>query len=288
MVTPIKSSLDCVQIAWAKLLRDFRVWTKPEGQALYRWKTAPLKHAIMACRSNMIDDAEAMIKAWETTQSEPGQAQSAFIPVMTTAIAPIQAPPDFEQVVGRSEWLEVVVPSDPLGRVVRMRTMPAAFRCQIAFFCPDNSGAMMLSNQFCLYMRNEAKRTFAVNFELGKHGEQVISDDWRFRVLENTLMPDVALQDYKNLTVVTVDCTIVGSIPIVTGLGGEWDDLTDTHEYGTPPGYPPIVGGRDEYPDSALNLVVTDADVYDKADARHVHLHADVETGEITQTELGD
>ncbi len=128
-----KSSLECIQMAWALRLRDFRQWCKPEGQAVYRWKTSPLEQAILACRSNMIDDSQAMLKAWEENQNSSDN-RSAFIPVMTTAIAPIQTPPEYDQVVGRSAWLDVTIPHDPENRVAQLRAIPSALRCQIAFF----------------------------------------------------------------------------------------------------------------------------------------------------------
>lgn len=305
LAKPIKSSLECVQIAWAKQLRDFRQWCKPEGQAVYAWKRAPVKQAIMACRSNMIDDAEAMLSAYQASQTGE-KGQSAFIPAMTTAIAPIQTPPELDQVVGRASWLDVIVPTDTQGRMVQLRSMPAAFRCQIAFFCPDNHGAMMVANQFCLFWKHESKRTFPVTFELGYNDDgSKITDDWRFRVLDNSLYPDVALQDYKNLTVSTVDCTLVGAIPIIGGLDGEWDDVTDTGEQSddgvggltdvrspAPVGHTPIKGGRDPsdiaHSAKVAGLVVRQADVYDKADARHTRIEANPDTRVITQTELGD
>lgn len=212
-----------------------------------------------------------------------------FIPTMITAVAPIQSPPEYEQVVGRSEWLNVVLPHDPKKRVVSLRTMPSAFRCQIAFFCPDSHGAMMVANQFCLYFKNEAKRTFSVGFELGfadDHQQQKLVDDWQFRVLENSLFPDKVASDYKNLTIVTVDCTIIGDIPIVSGLGGEWDGVTDTKEVGTPPLHKPIVGTRTPAYIAKQNSVVTEADVYDDVAENHVRLTADPKTLQVRQTKL--
>ena len=320
----IKSSLECIQMAWAYCLRDFRQWCKPEGQAVYRWKTAPLEQAILACRSNMIDDSQAMLKAWEENinRNNNGETRTAFIPVMTTAIAPIQSPPEYDQVVGRSDWLTVTIPHDPDKRVLQLRSMPSAFRCQIAFFCPDVHGAMMVSNQFCAYFKHESKRTFAVPFELGYFDGKKIVDNWNFRVLDNSLYPDSA-GEYKNLTIVTVDCTIMGDIPIVVGLDGDWDNLTDTGEVGTPdkwkdipptndilpptpqnpqnPNNPfvpigvnppktsvntpftPINGGTTTTDD--LNKVVIQADVYDVINRQ---VNADVDTGEITVEPLKD
>ena len=296
----IKSSLECIQQAWAYRLRDFRQWCKPEGQAVFAWKTAPLKHAILACRSNMVDDAEAMLKAWAENQNDPNkQGSTAFIPVMTTAIAPIQPPPDFEQVVGRSSWITAVLPNDTQGRVVQVRAMPAAFRCQIAFFCPDTHGAMMVANQFCLYWKHEGKRTFNVPFEVGMDGDNVLTDLWEFRVLDNSLMPDTAMTDYKNLTIVTVDCTIVGSIPIVVGLGGEWDNYTDAGEFGTPPEWEAIPPGKDPngvfkpipgggVSPSDLQKVVTEADTNNLSTGEKRHIVIDPATGVITETDTTD
>lgn len=303
-----KSSLECIHMAWALRLRDFRQWCKPEGQAVYRWKTAPLEQAILACRSNMIDDSQAMLKAWEENQNS--QSHSAFIPVMTTAIAPIQTPPEYDQVVGRSAWLDVAIPHDPENRVAQLRAIPSALRCQIAFFCPDVHGAMMISNQLCAYFRHESKRTFEVAFELGFVGDKKLIDNWEFRVLDNSLYPDTA-GEYQNLTIVTVDCTIMGDIPLITGLDGAWDNYTDTGEVGTPekwkdippstditPKKPinpftpvngatvnhpfnPIIG--EKTPNRELNAVVIEADIYPEVNKR---IKANKQTKEITVENL--
>lgn len=295
----IKSSLECIQQAWAYRLRDFRQWCKPEGKSVFAWKIAPLGQAILACRSNMVDDAEAMLKAWEENQNANTTGRSAFIPVMTTAIAPIQSPPEYEQVVGRASWLDVVLPQDSQNRVLQMRTMPSAFRCQIAFFCPDTHGAMMVANQFCLYWKHESKRTFDVFFEVGMDGSKILTDDWAFRVLENSLFPDLASTDYKNLSIATVDCTIVGDIPIFIGLGGEWDDYTDNGEYGTPPGwnnippdknpngiFKPIEGGATNPAD--LQKLVIEADTHDLGNGEKRHIVIDPSTLVITETDTTD
>lgn len=223
------TSLEQVQMAWGYILRDFRQWCKPEGKAMQAWKNAPLEKAIFACRSSMVDDSEAMLKAWDEYTRDDDDRKSTFLPVMTTAIAPIMTPPELDQVVGRASWLTTKTPHD--DRIIELKAMPSAFRCQIAFFCPDTHGAMMVANQFCLYFKNESKRTFKIPFEIGRADDGTpIVDEWSFRVIENSLYPDSAMSEYKNLTIVTVDCTMVGSIPIVVGMGGDWDSDTDTGE----------------------------------------------------------
>lgn len=282
-----KSSLESIFTAWGKLLRDFRVWSKPEGQAMYHWKTAPVSQAILACRGSMIDDAEAMLGAWIENQNRDGEkGQSAFIPVMTTAIATIQAPPSDDQVIGRSEWLDVILPQDPLKKPAQMRLMPSAFRCQVAYFSPDEHGAMMLANQFCLYLKNESKRTFDVQFEHGFiNDEKIITTD-QFRVLENSLYPDKADFGYKNMTIVTIDATMIGNIPIIVAdhIQNSWNEITDTVEQGTPPKLEPVKGSRTPDVIESKKYVVTEADVYDnkKKQGEYIHIEADLATGERT------
>lgn len=225
------TSLEQIQMAWGYILRDFRQSCKPEGKAMTAWKNAPLEKAIFACRSSMVDDSEAMLKAWDEYTKDDDDKKTTFLPVMTTAIA-YDTPPELSQVIGRADWLVGKIAH--YDKLIEFRAMPSAFRCQIAFFCPDAHGAMMVANQFCLYFKNESKRTFKIPFEIGKADDGTpIVDEWDFRVLENTLYPDNAVSDYKNLTIVTVDCKIIGSIPIVVGAGGEWDNDTDTGEKDT-------------------------------------------------------
>lgn len=293
------SSLEQIQIAWGYLLRDFRQWVKPEGLAMNAWKNAPLEKAIFACRSNMIDDSEAMLRAWDEHIKDDNGKRTTFLPVMTTAIAPIMTPPEISQVVGRADWLMGKIAH--YDKLIEFRAMPSAFRCQIAFFCPDTHGAMMVANQFCLYFKNESKRTFKVPFEVGRTDDGTpIVDEWHFRVLENSLFPDNAATEYKNLTIVTVDCTIIGSIPIVVGADGEWDNDTDKGEKdtamptkwqnlpktddGTPVGSKPPSGATknplkpidgNQTPSTAKNAIVRQADVFGvDNEVRHTKIRA--------------
>ncbi len=111
---------------------------------------------------------------------------------------------------------------------------------------------MMISNQLCAYFRHESKRTFEVAFELGFVGDKKLIDNWEFRVLDNSLYPDTA-GEYQNLTIVTVDCTIMGDIPLITGLDGAWDNYTDTGEVGTPEKWKDIPPSTDITPKKPTN-----------------------------------
>ena len=298
-VYQLLSPLESVQMAWGLKLRDFRQWCAPAGQRSIRnWKTRQLEGAIIVAKSQMIDDAEAMLKSVQqndnalATNDLTNSGTSVSLPFMITAISSVESPPEREALIGQPDWINVVVPSDPQQRVVQMRTTPATYRCQMAFFCSDPHAASAIANQFVNFWKKEAKRGFDVSYDLGSAGATVIKEGWNFRVLENTLFPDKIDVGIDTVYGATVDCLIVGLEPTVVGLGiindegYNDDDITDTGEPNgsIPPGLPPVPGSRD--PVDQLNGFVTEADIIDKALATSTRVSIDPGTGVITETQL--
>ena len=292
------SPMESVQVAWGLKLRDFRQWCSPSNQvALTNWKTRRLEGAIIVARSTMIDDAEAMLKAIAQTDNAraamdlTNSGTSVSLPIMITAISAIETPPEREQVIGVANWLNVVIPKDPLQRIVQMRTMPIAYKCQVAFFAPDPHSASAIAKQFVTFWRDEAKRSLNVSYDVGYAttlaGTTKVGLDWKFRVIENSLYPDKADVGIPNVYAVTIDCMIVGAEPNVVGLGGYGDDITDKGEPdgSIPDGLPPIGGGGGN--EDELNAVVTEADLYELQSRQWTRVNADPLTGIITQTNMG-
>lgn len=291
-VSRLLSPLESMQKAWAYKLRDFRQWCSPSGQTAIRdWKTRRLEAAIIVSKTNMIDDAEAMLKAIAERDNAQSVGKlhagmSVSLPVMITAISTIENPPDRDIVIGQSQWVNVVIPSDPMQRAVQMRTTPVAYRAQIAFFASSSHAASAIANQFVNFWKHEGKRTFSVGYEIGYAGKSIIRDNWDFRVVENTLFPDKADVNLPDVYVVTVDCTIVGVEPTVVGLGAYGDDITDTGEPdgSIPPGLPPIPGTR--LPEDELGKFVIEADVFDDVADSQVRIAIDPDTRVITETKI--
>lgn len=296
----LKSPLECMQMSWGLRLRDFRQWCQPTTQALFDWKARRIEGAIIVAKSKMIDDAEAMLKAVQENdnaqasgdKSESGT--SVYLPMMMTAISPIESVPGFDQLIGQPQWMQGVIPTDPLQRVIEFRTTPALYRCQIAFFAPDPHSASSISNQLANYFKHEAKRQMSVMYEIGYAGTNIIRDPWNFRILENELYPDKADTELKNLHIITLDCNWSGLEPVVVGLGGEWDDYTDTGEPdgSLPPGKPgmpglqPLPGHRT--PPDQLGKYVIEADIKNTDRAGETRVSIDPDTGVITQTHVED
>lgn len=294
-VSRLLSPLESIQIAWGLKLRDFRQWCTPAGQKSIRdWKTRRVEGAIIVAKGSMVDDVEKMLKAVQQNENAEAMGDttnsgtSVNLPFMVTAISAIESPPEREVVIGSPTWQNVVIPSDPLQRVVQMRTAAVSYRCQIAFFAPDPHAASSIANQFVNFWKHERKRGIDVFYELGFAGESIIKDKWNFRVVENTLYPDKAEVGIETVHAVTVDCVVVGAEPNVVGLGGYDDDITDTGEPdgSIPPNLPPVGGHRD--PPEKLNSFVIEADVIEREANRHTRVTADPTTGEINQYDIKD
>ncbi len=307
------SPLECIQQAWSLKLRDFKQWCQPTTQAIYDWKSRRLETALIASKTTMVDNVEAMLRAVAENDNasvigrKNERGTSNYLPVLITAISPIEMPPDYSDVIGVPTWQTVVIPSDPLQRPVQMRSMAVAYRCQIAFFAPDPSTVSNICNQFINFWKHEGKRTFPVFYQVGFAEGEPITVDWNFRVLDNSLSADSADVGLVNTYVGTVDCTLVGAEPTIVGLGGQWDDTTDTGEplstlpkdprSGKPidpnspirpikPLIPPIKGTRTPSFIESNGKVVIEADVYIKQKRTRTQVSIDKETKAITEKSL--
>lgn len=302
------SPLESLQISWGLKLRDFKQWCQPTTQAVYAWKARRIESGLIVAKTKMVDDVERMLKAVAENDnagaiddnSEAGT--SAYLPVVVTAISPIEAPPEHDEVIGLPYWSNVILDTDPLQRKVQMRTMAVAYRCQVAIFTPDPHSCSSLANQFINFWKHEGKRTFPVIYDVGFAGNDTVRIAWDFRVLDNSLSADSADVGLDNTYVATVDCTIVGAEPTVVGLGGKWDEVTDTGEpvntlphTKTPdpnnpnvpiikPSIPPINGKQ--IPADQLGKVVIEADTFIAGKSKGTRVTINPDTKVVTQTEV--
>lgn len=259
-----RDSLKFIEDAWVRLLIDFRAWLIPETSKLEKWKSYPIEKAIRACRARLVDDAEAMLAEWrKATSEEVDIGETATLPILLTALAPIQTPPDVNQVKSTSAFVEVAINN----QVVRLRTIRTAIRCQTVFFSTNVHDTKAFIDQFQAYLDDDIKRRIDVAYKIN---QQAIPS-FKMTVLENSLFPDNIISEAKNIDIVSIDCVLLGVIPQVLGLGAGYDNNTGngSDNTGTPINKPQQHG-----------LVVVQADA---TDLEHVRITADPETGEITQ-----
>lgn len=269
MTTIPLSVREAFQTAWGQSLKDFRDWLLADTADLQHWKSRPLKAAIAACPGRMIDDAEAMLAEWRKNQNASVIGSTAFMPVMLTAFDAVPSAPDVSSMRGLPDWMPVILPQDPLKRLVRMRTIPLAIRAQIAIFTDNPHSALMLASQFCAYLTSETKRVLTLTLTLGED----ITDDSDLVVLDNSLYASKVSTEAKNLTIYTVDVTLSGVIPQIVGFGGAWDATTDAD-------------GRPSTED--MQNVVVEADIVDADVELHVRVEADPDTGATELTDLNN
>ena len=288
------SPQESIQNAIGLLLRDFRQYCSPSGQpSIEEWKRRKIKSAIVVSKSNMRDKTEEMLASIAQRENAKiagdtsNSGDSLYLPIMVAALSVIEVPP-FDDIFANEEWHKVIVPTDPLQRVVQMRTRAVCYRVQIAFFCSNTHEASTLSNQFMAFWRNEQKRVFPVIYEVGVHLDKPITTTFEWRVLQNSLTPNAVDVGIPTVEGAIIDFECVGLEPNIVGLGGFGDDITDKGEPdgsvddGTIP-----IGGGTTTPEQ-LNKVVLEADLYDIAADTQTRVKVDPLTNIITETEIKD
>lgn len=264
-----KDSLKCIQDAWYKLLVDFRAWYMPETAQTDEWKKRGIATAIKSCPSRMMDDSEAMLAEYRKSQNEEvSGGATAFMPIMLTATAMIDQPPDTMQLLPMPYFVPVVIGDEQ----VKIRLIAKTVRAQIAFYATNSHDARSVCDQFCTYMQDESKRRIAVPFDMGENHIEKST----FTILENQLFPSPVPSEAINLSIFTIDAQLVGYVPQIIGLGGPNDNSTGN-------GYNPDGSAVDK---PLHDLVVVQADQY--SFDGHTRVSADRETGEITVEQIDD
>ncbi len=261
-------SLKSIQNAWYKQLVNFRAWYMPETQLTADWKMRAIGNAIKACPSRMMDDSEAMLSEYRKSQTH-GDNSKVQLPIMLTATALTDQPPDVNQLLPVPDFVETVIDE----KRVKVRLVPTTVRAQIAFFATNPNDLRSVIGQFCAYMSSSDNRRFNVPFQ--QWNDHVVNST--FTVFENELFPSPVPSEAVNLSISTVDIQLVGYTPNVIGFGGPFDQNTGN-------GYEPD-GSATEQP--AINdKVVVQADQYTPLD--HQRVKGDRETGEITVERIDD
>lgn len=256
---------------------DFRAWCKPETQHAYGWKAKPFSQAVHGCKAKLIDDANGMISDWRMNANNEKAGSTTSLPTLLLAVAAVQDPPDPAKMRGVPYWQPVVLPNDPQHRVVQLRAIPKTFKCQWAYVTSNPHDLSSIMDQLCAYFANDTKRRFLVSYHLGGG----IVSQWPMLMVENALSPN-SEDIQQNLHIATIDLTLIGQVPHVVGLGGDWDNITDN-------GWNPddgTVGGGGGGQDEHANDLVIQADVMDKDTGDDVRVHADPDTGVITVEDL--
>lgn len=276
-VDPLKN----IQDAWLLMLLRFRAWYLPETSQTKEWKFRPVAEAIRSCRSTLMDDAEGMLVAYRKNPNNGDMVgPSAAMPVMLTATAVVDMPPDASQLLGTPYLVDAAYGD----KSVRVRVVPTAVRAQMAFFSTNPHDARSLAGQFCTYLADDWTRKVNVEFAIGNG----YHDKFKFIVFDNNVMPAAIPSEALNLTIFTVDVTLVGYVPQVLGL--ELDGENSVHMPYNPDGsennsFDPVTGVPTQPLVPPNGEVVIQADQFDE---QHTRILADRDTGSITVQKIRD
>ncbi len=272
--TAVRNQIKQIQDAWIKLLFDFRAWFFPKTPQGEHWKFRPAHHALRACQSRLMDDAESMLAEYRKNDNQQPivenkdtqQGSSSYLPIMLTANAMLDSLPMASQINATPYFTDVAIQ----GQLARIRLEPIAIRFQIAFYATNPYGVRDVLNQFCTYFSDDTKRMIYVPFFVGEKDGKPIMESFRFTAFENELFPAVMNGEQKNLAVGTVDVTLCGCIPHVVGLDLHGSDKIDGGIDGK--------GNPLNTPD-LIDKVVIQADLHDR---EHWVIKTDRETVETT------
>ena len=241
----------------------------PETIQTDEWKKRDIRTAIKSCPSRMMDDSEAMLAEYRKSQNaDVDGGATAFMPIMLTATAMLDQPPDTMQLLPMPYFVPVVIGD----KQVQIRLIAKTVRAQLAFYATNSHDARSVCDQFCTFVQNEDKRRFQVPFDMGMNHIQKST----FTILENQLFPSPVPSEAINLSIFTIDVQLVGYAPQIIGLGGPNDNTTGN-------GYNPDGSVVDK---PIQDLVVIQADQF-TVDG-HTRVLADRETGDITVERIDD
>lgn len=270
-----KSPVECVQDAVIQLIADFRGYFAPQTSLGHAWKVRPFNQAVGACPARMIDDVEGMLTEWRKNENvSVTGGGTALLPCMLVAVAPIQQPPQVDQIKGIPYFLDVMRPDTE--QPFQVRGIPHCVRVQLAYVSTNSHDAASVCNQFCAYMTDDFKRRIQVTYPLGLDA----TDQWPMTVFENELFPDSVATEAQNISIMSVDFNLLGLQPQAVGLDGLWDDITDNgiQPDGSMGGG---TGGQDTNLPELLDLIVK-ADAEGQDSGSHGQANADPETGDST------
>lgn len=186
----------------------------------------------------MVDQVEEMISSWRKNDNSGTDRPTAYLPVVIAAMAKdyIPAPVDYAHPIANP--VDVIIPSDPLRRVFKMRAVVADVRTQVAICAAEDPTARSIAMQLQLFAAAVQNRRFYSRFVLAG------MDEYWPVVLET---PDIQaistpVGEAKNLTILTVDFQLRATVPMLTVPAS--DDQHDGKGQGTsndPHGYLVVV-----------------------------------------------
>lgn len=235
MSRPLNGSFDQIKIGFAQYLKRWRdglYADYADTKAVQAFMAKPFNQAVMVASSRMVDDAEAMLVAYQKNKNgEDGK--STLFPVLLFAMD--------ENFIGTgADW-----GGDQIGRTMQQIEEGGSWygykhvmqdrRLQMVIIASEGGSAQSLAAQLSSFIKEPSNRYFDAEYQFGQYKVPMPQTLESVRVDWMEVKPD----GVKNIKILVADLTLKCSIPFFDApAAGAPNDGSDKN----PPGYPAISG----------------------------------------------
>lgn len=220
LLTPVKGAI-------GRWVAGFHAQAYADTPAMAGWSARPAPDACKWAEGRMVDDVEAMLSSVRNNANVPAvKSTNAFSPILLVALATEYTETPSDQGPMTPERLPVVLPNDPLNRVIELDLMSIDLRCQLAMIAAEQPTVMSM----CAQLGRWAQRNYRLS---ATHVFDAfgLATDWPVRVVPVDRMA-IHTPIGEHLKVMTLDVTIRAVLPMFRGPGA--GDATDGE---SPPGF---------------------------------------------------
>lgn len=222
-----------VQEALGGVLAQFYGRISPTTRALEEYAARGFAQAVAWAPSRMVDQAEAMLDAWQRNDTRQAKTRPPDLPVILVAMSKDWTPVGHEFGTQIADEIPIMFPEDTKERVFRVRLVSGDIRVQMAVFAQDEPTAKSLAAQLLLFWDSVEQRRFWARYSFaGFHHDYPVQvevpDPPAIRVETNS----------RIVSALAIDLTLKANAPIFLAPGpGEPNDGKGTPGTDDPAGF---------------------------------------------------
>jgi hypothetical protein len=222
-----------VKVGFGEYLGRFYAGLVATSAPLQAYSARGLAKSIVWCPGRMVDQAEAMLAAWQEHANDGEATTPAPLPVLLVAMGSNYSPVT-NSAPQLAETLPIILADDAKQRLFGLKTVMAALPMQVVVMAAEQPTALALAAQLGLYMRQPANRRFTAAYTFAG-----LSYDWPVVLAESGVAFKTVTHDYHNLTVIAVDFVLQATVPLYDAPTADNPNRADDGVPGTddPAGY---------------------------------------------------
>jgi hypothetical protein len=230
---------DPIKAAFGRYMGDYYSQLIADTPALREFAGRGLAKSIVWAPGRMVDQVEEMMTAWRRNDTSAATQPTPFVPIMIAAMAKDYTPAPDSYAVPQANYVDVMVPGDPLQRAFKMRAVMAHVRTQIAIIATEESTARSLAMQLHVFACASVNRRFHANYPLVG-----VNEPWPVTLETPDILAVNTPNDAKNLTILVADIMLLATVPMLSApKGSEPHDNKGAGTAGDPHGYLVVTRG---------------------------------------------